>query len=482
MCNLGFDKAAGYPLLSAIFGRRSRRIMKGIERVPAIGIDGKTVNTLDYKSNQKPEPLSELEEALLIAVTGVSGYTFTDRPFSPSFASTPNLTMVGRTASSPDNCQSTHFFLINDEGTYYLRRPRDFEKEYEDCSAKGLPDPADLIARARQAKVKISDQRLFGPSDKKREFPVFFGSNKLVSNLPGSTILLPVLDMTEQYINILMYLLSHEPETRPSFVDDWRIGFPYAGVRKWVRNGTLRSKYDSRSLPIPLGKTGLFRTDVETALLIQNILLTLQAMGLGGWVHGCPPSPYMLGYPNERFRRHDAEGQEGGLGFEYVKPKFGVFRWLRRFTTPLGIYSQQPVKLEFDGTDSQGNRERVELVGLCPPNYSIRDAVHKVFNHKFVDRNGVYVDSTFFECFHKEQSNIDAYLSSVPIYTHETRDIVVDIGEYIYRTYGRFPAHIDAFVVPGVWVQAHHLDLEYYDFLFQGGYLTTHAEHDSLWH
>src|SRR3712207_3503010 len=49
-----------------------------------------------------------------------------DRPFndprddSPIMAK-PNLTMGGRTAGSPDNAQGTHFFLINDSGTYFLR-------------------------------------------------------------------------------------------------------------------------------------------------------------------------------------------------------------------------------------------------------------------------------------------------------------------------------------------------------------------------
>ena len=34
----------------------------------------------------------------------------------------PNVNMVGRTAGSPDNAQGTHFFLINDTGTYFLRK------------------------------------------------------------------------------------------------------------------------------------------------------------------------------------------------------------------------------------------------------------------------------------------------------------------------------------------------------------------------
>ena len=30
--------------------------------------------------------------------------------------------MLGRTAGGPDNAQGTHFFLINDSGTYFLRK------------------------------------------------------------------------------------------------------------------------------------------------------------------------------------------------------------------------------------------------------------------------------------------------------------------------------------------------------------------------
>jgi hypothetical protein len=33
-----------------------------------------------------------------------------------------------------------------------------------------------------------------------------------------------------------------------------------------------------------------------------------------------------------------------------------------------------------------------------------------------------------------------------------------------------------------VWVQAHHLDLDYYDSLYKEGYSATQAEHHTLWH
>ena len=38
-----------------------------------------------------------------------------------------------------------------------------------------------------------------------------------------------------------------------------------------------------------------------------------------------------------------------------------------------------------------------------------------------------------------------------------------EICRYLYETYGRFPAHTDAFNLPGLWVQVANLELEYYD-------------------
>ncbi len=106
----GLQEALRYPLFSAIFNRRSRRISTGISSVPA--------GSLSYSSNQEPQPLTPLEEALLIAATGVTGVTIPDMPFETEggedLLGSPMLKIVGRAASSPDNAQATHFFLIND--------------------------------------------------------------------------------------------------------------------------------------------------------------------------------------------------------------------------------------------------------------------------------------------------------------------------------------------------------------------------------
>lgn len=36
--------------------------------------------------------------------------------------------------------------------------------------------------------------------------------------------------------------------------------------------------------------------------------------------------------------------------------------------------------------------------------------------------------------------------------------------------------------VPGVWIQAHHPDLGFYDQFFEGGYTETQANHQQRWH
>src|SRR6516225_2439732 len=158
-------------------------------------------------------PGRELEESVLISAIGLTGVTLPDRPFAdPTGAKilgTPNLNFPGRAAGSTDNCQATHFFLFNDSASYFLKRLDNI-----DPTEPITPDV--LIRRAAQSKVKIADKR----PDLPREFPNYLDSNRFLSNVPGSTILFPVVDMTHQYINALMYLLTEPDGFRPALVDD----------------------------------------------------------------------------------------------------------------------------------------------------------------------------------------------------------------------------------------------------------------------
>src|SRR5262249_2941615 len=198
------------------------------------------------KSPHERAPLSALEEAVLIAATGCTGLSMPDRPFfdprngQPIMAK-PNVNMAGRTAGSPDNAQGTHFFMINDSGTFFLRKL---------APADGDAFDADLLLeRAETAKVKLLDQRIDVPGGN-RDFPAYLDSNRFLSNLPGTTVFFPVVDLSHQYINGMMYLLTQPAGARPTIVDDRNFYRP-AGVKKWIDKGFL-----NKDIKVPLGRIG----------------------------------------------------------------------------------------------------------------------------------------------------------------------------------------------------------------------------------
>jgi hypothetical protein len=435
----GFDAMMQYSLFEALANRRSRRISKGIKAVLA--------GSNSYCSKQEPQPLSLLEEAILIAATGATGVTLPDRPFQSDtgekILGTPNLNMFGRAAGSTDNAQATHFFLINDSGTFFLKR-----LEPADVSHPVTPD--ELIRRAELSKQQVLNHR----PDFPREFPYYLDSNRFLSNIPGSTILFPVVDMTKQYINALMYLLTEPEGHRPTFVDDRNFYLP-AGVGKWIRRGFLK-----KDIKLPLGVLGSMRTQIEADLLLQNLILMLQAMGLGGWIHASVAPLHLLGNPY--LSKHT------GLRFRHVKPRFhllDLLRWGTFLTAP----RSHPIGL--DGF----------IEGMCPPYYTtMADAVQAVVDTKYGSQ-GIYKNQVYFGRIFKDDRG-QRYIDEVPRYKDEVIECVQDVCTYIYETHGRFPAHVDAIYVPGVWLQAHHLDLEYYDALFNNGYTPTQREHQRLWH
>jgi hypothetical protein len=52
----------------------------------------------------------------------------------------------------------------------------------------------------------------------------------------------------------------------------------------------------------------------------------------------------------------------------------------------------------------------------------------------------------------------------------------------MFDTFGKFPATVPS-VFTLMYLQAHHLDLDFYDTKFaHGAYLNTHKEHLERWH
>jgi hypothetical protein len=159
---------------------------------------------------------------------------------------------------------------------------------------------------------------------------------------------------------------------------------------------------------------------MELAFMGHNAVLTMQAMGLGGWFFtGMYPWSILGGYRDE--------GVEG-LGFRFVRDE----RWT--LPNPIGL---------------DGHYE-----GLCPPyQKDMRSAV--------------------------EALEIKA---SVSRYSRELVESLGEMAQYVYDAYGKFPATIPTILVSG-YVQAQHIDLEYYETHFKPGtYLPTHTEHMVRWH
>ena len=448
----GLDALLRRPLLETIWRRRTHRVSQGSSVL---------AGTMSYQSQELREPLSELEEAVLIAMTGATGLTMPDRPFEdpatkkPIMAK-PNLVMDGRTAGSPDNAQGTYFFMINDSGTYFIRK---------------LPPPPDgekaltaerLVARANEAKVRILDRRLDVP-DGKRDFPAYLDSNRFLSNLPGTTIFLPVVDLSRQYINGMMYLLTQPDGARPAIVDD-RNFYRLAGVKSWVDKGFL-----NKDIKVPLGVIGSLRTQIEADLLLQNLFLTADAMGLGAWIHGSISPPVLLGDP--KF----AKTYGPMLGFDFVTPPWRLMDILR-WQVPLPRYADlrsNPIGLRFKGEHL--------IKGMSPPYYgSMADAVAAVVEEKF-GKDGLFNDQALFAQIYKEDYG-RRYLAEAAVYNADVIGCTRDICTYIHETHGRFPAHCDAIHVPGVWLQAHHVEIDYYDRFFRNGLTDTHRGHHGAWH
>jgi hypothetical protein len=447
----GLDALKTQPLMQTLMHRRTHRVSQGVKTIMA--------GSMTYRSTAEPHPLSPLEEAVLIAATGHTGLTMPDRPFQDpasgaAIMAKPNLTMDGRTAGSPDNSQGTHFIMINDTGTYYLDRLPSAPPGTEFTDAT-------LLERAAASKRQILDHRIDVKGD--RDFPAYLDSNRFLSNQPGTTLFFPVVDLSHQYINGLMYLLTQPDGARPAIVDD-RNFYRSAGVDKWVRKGFLNN-----DIKLPLGIIGMLRTQIEAVLLLQNLFLTAEAMGLGAWIHASLSPPVLMGDPKYITQYGPM------LGFDFATPKFRLLDILR-WQVPLPKYTNlraHPIGLKAGGD--------YVIKAMCPPYYAtMSDAVDAVVQAKF-GAGGTYQDEATFARIYKGDYGA-RYLKEASQYSDDVIACVRDVCEYIYRTHGRFPAHCDALYAPGIWIQIHHPDMTYYDTFFQNGLTAAHRAHATCWH
>lgn len=422
-----------YPLLDALLSRRSRRFAPGFE------LNG---GPLAYQDTGRPEPLTFEEEAVLaFAACGVTGPILTELPFQPGTAPEAGsgniiINQAGRTVPSGDAVHAVSVFVINDQGTWLLKRPQDFPRT----------EIGELVEAARQHKfgelyeksrVQIADRRLDVP----RELPFVPPFNKWSANQPGSTYFLPVNEYSTLNINMCLAAFNEE---FGYFVLDDRNGYRPAGLTKFARSkgGHL---YDDpakgRAGTISYLETWLCEfTALEQGAIIQNLGLMTAALGLGGFAHFAA-QPYI--WPQTLGFKMDPLPLSKTIGANLpLKLLLKILKKDLEMPTPLGLeLAGQPI-----------------LKPFCPPYYrNMEEAVLAFVDYKYAQGTGTLKDGGQQTAW-LEGERVQA---GIPRYTDRTIAATIAYCDYVYKRYGRFPSQRGPFGTVLAF-QAHRLALDFY--------------------
>jgi hypothetical protein len=412
---------AAFPLVEALFGRRSRRFALGGE-IP----DG----PLAYRSRHQPMPLDELERLLVLtAMGGTTGwhYSITRHARYAPHVSNYAAAAAGRTFPSAAGFHTAELFFTDDSGVWF----------FPTRDAGALVDPAVeqvtpelMVERHRGRLRQLAEGRLYLPAAE----PYLEGHNTWCVNVPGSLLVIPVADLAQHLLAILCFFAQN--------------GY---GIYDDVNRRQIPGLEQFRGLvdveePVPLTfaeQYALTEATAELACACYAGVLVLQAMGLGGWMFD----------GIDRFSMLGASGnpEVPGLGFRYDTDQ--------RWSTP-------------NPTGRQGVFE-----AYCPPHYrDMAAAVAAFCERKFgpggpfhPDTPGAWTDSPGFR-------------GSAQVHDQAFQACVALQAQYVLDTFGKFPGTVPTLFILN-YLQAHHLDLEFYDrFFTPGAYLPTHAEHLARWH
>lgn len=418
----GLEAALKMPLVEALLGRRARRFSYGAE-IP----DG----PLTFKSDKEPLPLTDLEQMLVLTAAG--GNTAWHYMITRHERYAPHLSNYGggaggRTFPSAAGFQTSELFYTDDDGIYFF--PTRDAPALVERAADGSIELDPLMKALRSRIQKLSDKRLHLPP---RE-PYMEGHNTWCANRPGSTLIIPVGDCAQQMLLILCFLVQNGY----CIYDD-------------LTNEKIPGMDQFKDLvdidePFPLTFIEQYAITELTAELATSCyagMLMLQAMGLGGWMFD----------GLDRFTVLGASGDPDvpGLGFRYDADD----RW--PLPNPTGL----PGVFE----------------GYCPPHYpDMRAAVEAVAERKF-GPGGPYHRETPGQW--KDSARVRG---SAEVHSDEFKDCVTTMAQYIYDRFGKFPGTVQSIHVL-MYLQAHHLDLDFYDHHFKpGAYLEAHARHMEMWH
>jgi len=420
-------RAARFPALQAIFSRRSRRFALGAE----------LTGPLAHRSAHDPLPLALEEEAILVAAaTGITGVARDEWPFLDADGAATGAdklaSYTGRAYPSPLAQHGTELFWTNDEGVFVLPQRTELPQSYTQLARQ-----AQRGALYRRA-VKLQDGRLEIP----RAAPNLFGLNHWIANADGSTLFIPVSDVTRQCI-AAMLLYFDEPHR-------YYIHDPHLGgdpLRPLVRDGWFDASH-----PVDLWDFERWQmvdiNGVEQGLMVQSLLIATQALGLGGHPFSAGKGRVTMG-GEEHWHAAGGHGPAGSLGFTFHPVPDDA---------PVG--AGRPIPVGLPGI----------FEGYVPPFHATIEAA---------------VDAVVSLRRHNQGPTPwrDASVAAeIPGPSEQAVAATKLLASYVWQHYGRFPATIDPFLMT-VWYQAHHLDIDFYDRFYPRAAVPDHIRnHIREWH
>lgn len=418
----GYQNLFDFPLVQALLGRRSRRFFMGAE-IP----DGKFA----HKSSQPPTPLTETEKMLVLAACG--GNTswhhmiYRGEPYVPHLSNYAGAA-GGRVFPSAAGFHTSSTFFTDDDGVYLLDMKD--APAFSERKADGSLALDGYVENVRSRVKKLQVGRLKFPS----EMPFTEAHNTWVFNKPSTFLVIPVGDLSQHVLLSVLYMLQNGLVLYDD-INDRAI----PGIEAY------RDIVDVDNVwPITfVEQWSLSELTVELGTSCYAGALMLQAMGLGGWMFNGVDPFAMLGA--------SGEPDIPGLGFRYDEDE----RW--PYPNPTGL--------------------EAVMEGCCPPHYpDMRSAVEAVCDRKF-GTGGPFHPETPGPWQESRQVRTAAL-----VHNERFRECVAMQCQYVYDTFGKFPGTVPSMFLI-MYLQAHHLDLEFYDKFYKpGAYLSTHRDHFKNWH
>lgn len=379
-----------------------------------------TKDTFRYKSDKQPVPLDELETALLAwAAHGINGIALGEGQITTGVHSSWN----GRVHPCACNDQQALLIIVNDDGMFAYQPP-DATQVVEISTAD---DREKILQVYRDGLRQLSDTR--------PDFTdaAWISANTWMANKPGSTLFFPIIDLSAEHINHILAAFGGEGLR----IVDERTG-QWAGIGKWIENGML----DGPQVTMRFVDHNTLSVQIAAVhFMAQNVGLACEAIGLGYVVTRCVVPVVLGGTPFSE-----------GLACRFVSDKEGE-------PNPVGL----------DG----------HLEAYCPPYFSSMDDAVDHFLAIRYGENGILRAEYQGPTPLKEWPSV-ASRAGRP--SQQAIEATKDFCNYVYETYGRFPALADTIQLP-IMVTVHHLDLDFYrEFYPPEAVSETIWRHMSTWH